>query len=68
MIEAAGGVPVLSVAGERSRRLAWEEVAAQAIDLTVFSPCGFDLNGAVAQAASLLDRPEAAALGLRGGG
>lgn len=63
MVEAAGGVTVLAVAGERSRRVTWEEVAVEVIDLTVFSPCGFDLQGAVAQASSFLDRPEADALG-----
>lgn len=63
MVEAAGGVPVLATPGERSRRLTWEEIAAEAIDLTVFSPCGFDLDGAVAEAASFLHRPEVAALG-----
>jgi iron complex transport system substrate-binding protein len=63
MVEAAGGEPVLSSGGERSRRLAWDEIAREAVDVTVFAPCGFDLDGAVAQAASFLDRPEAAALG-----
>jgi iron complex transport system substrate-binding protein len=59
MVDAAGGVPVLAVAGERSRRLTWEEIAAEQIDLTVFAPCGFDLEGAVAQSDEFLDRPEA---------
>jgi iron complex transport system substrate-binding protein len=63
MVEAAGGVPVLAVPGERSRRLTWEEIGDEAIDVTVFSPCGFDLDGAVVQAASFLDRPEVAGLG-----
>ncbi len=63
MIEAAGGVPVLAAGGERSRRLAWEEIAGEAIDVTVFMPCGFDLDGAVAEADSLLGRPEAAGMG-----
>jgi iron complex transport system substrate-binding protein len=63
MVEAAGGVPVLALAGERSRRLSWEEIGGDAIDVTVFSPCGFDLDGAVVQAASFLDRPEVAGLG-----
>lgn len=63
MVEAAGGLPVLAAAGERSRRVSWEEIAAEKIDVTVFSPCGFDLAGAVAQAASFLDRPEAGCLG-----
>ena len=63
MVEAAGGMPVLSVPGERSRRLTWTEIAAEVIDVTVFAPCGFDLDGAVAQATSFLDRPEVAGLG-----
>jgi iron complex transport system substrate-binding protein len=63
MIEAAGGLPVLAASGERSRRLDWEEIAAERIDVTVFMPCGFDLNGAVEVADSLLGRPEVAALG-----
>lgn len=63
MVEAAGGEPVLAAAGERSRRLSWDEVAAEVVDVTVFSPCGFDLDGAVRQAPALWDRPEGAGLG-----
>jgi iron complex transport system substrate-binding protein len=63
MVVAAGGVPVLSIPGERSRRLTWEEIGEEEIDVTVFAPCGFDLDGGAAQATSFLDRPEAAGLG-----
>lgn len=63
MVEVAGGRPVLAQAGEPSRRVDWGEIAAQEIDVTVFSPCGFDLEGAVAQATSFLARPEAQRLG-----
>jgi iron complex transport system substrate-binding protein len=63
MVEAAGGVPVLAIAGARSRRLMWEEIVPEPIDVTVFIPCGFDLDGAVAQASKLLSRPDAAGLG-----
>jgi iron complex transport system substrate-binding protein len=63
MIEAAGGEPVLAVGGERSIRMTWEQIAAEAIDVTVFAPCGFDLEGSVAQAESFLGRPEASGLG-----
>jgi iron complex transport system substrate-binding protein len=63
MVEAAGGTPVLSAAGERSRRLTWEEIAAEQIDVTVFSPCGYDLAGSVSQASAFLDRPEVDRLG-----
>ena len=63
MIEAAGGEPVLAKAGESSRRLTWEEITSEEIDITIFSPCGFDLEGAVDQADSLLGRPDLSALG-----
>ena len=63
MVEAAGGEALLSSGGERSHRLSWEQIAREAVDITVFMPCGFDLDGAVAQARSFVGRPEAAALG-----
>jgi iron complex transport system substrate-binding protein len=62
-VEAAGGVPVLAVAGARSRRLTWEEIGTADVDITIFMPCGFDLEGAVAQAPGLLAHPRAAKLG-----
>lgn len=63
MVEAAGGESVLATGGEKSRRLTWEQIAGEAVDVTVFAPCGFDLDGAVAQAESFLGRSEAAGLG-----
>jgi iron complex transport system substrate-binding protein len=63
MVVAAGGDPVLATPGEPSRRMSWEEIGAERVDVTVFSPCGFDLEGAVAQAPTLLSRPEARGLG-----
>jgi iron complex transport system substrate-binding protein len=62
-VEAAGGVPVLADAGVRSRRLTWEEIGTTDVDITIFMPCGFDLEGAVAQAPGLLAHPLAAKLG-----
>ncbi len=62
-VEAAGGVPVLAVAGARSRRLTWEEIGSADVDITIFMPCGFDLEGAVAQARGLLEHPGSAGLG-----
>ncbi len=63
MVDAAGGEPVLAEARARSRRLGWEEIAGAEIDVTVFSPCGFDLAGSVEQADSFLGRSEVARLG-----
>ncbi|HWD55859.1 MAG TPA: cobalamin-binding protein [Acidimicrobiales bacterium] len=63
MVQVAGGEPVLAAAGERSRRVTWQEIGAEMIDVTVFSPCGFDLSGAVEQSASFLGRPDLPDLG-----
>lgn len=63
MVTAAGGLPVLACAGESSRRMGWDEVHAEQVDVTIFSPCGFDLDGALAQSGALLSQPEAAGLG-----
>jgi iron complex transport system substrate-binding protein len=63
MVQAAGGVPILAEAGVPSRRLSWDEVTSESIDITVFAPCGYDLEGAVTQAQPLLQRADVAALG-----
>jgi iron complex transport system substrate-binding protein len=62
-VVAAGGEPVLAWSGARSRRLAWNEIGATQVDVTIFMPCGFDLAGAVAESPVLLARPEADSLG-----
>ncbi|NNG38115.1 cobalamin-binding protein [Flexivirga sp. ID2601S] len=43
MIETAGGLSVLGDAGEKSRRLSWDEVAGSRPDVVVVAPCGFGL-------------------------
>lgn len=53
MVTAAGGDPVLGVAGERSRRVTWETVRDAHPDLVVCAPCGFDRAAAQDQADSL---------------
>jgi iron complex transport system substrate-binding protein len=63
MVEAAGGEPVLGELRSPSRRLTWEEIGAESIDVTIFSPCGFDLAGAVKHAASFLERSDLPDLG-----
>jgi iron complex transport system substrate-binding protein len=45
MIELAGGEPLLATAGEKSRRVAWEQVHAAEPDVVVVAPCGFDREG-----------------------
>jgi iron complex transport system substrate-binding protein len=63
MVEAAGGEPVLGEFRAPSRRLTWEEIGAESIDVTIFTPCGYDLAGAVEQASSFLGRPDLPDLG-----
>ncbi len=60
MVTAAGGEPVLADAGLPSRRLGWEEIGPDPVDVTIFAPCGFDLDGALEQAEVLLAQPQAA--------
>jgi iron complex transport system substrate-binding protein len=45
MVEAAGGVPLLATAGERSQRVTWDAVHAAEPELVVVAPCGFDRDG-----------------------
>jgi iron complex transport system substrate-binding protein len=45
MIELAGGEPLLGTAGEKSRRVTWEQVHAVGPDVVVVAPCGFDRLG-----------------------
>jgi iron complex transport system substrate-binding protein len=58
MIELAGGEPVLASRGTPSVRVSWDQIVSASPQVVVFMPCGYDLDGAVAEAGSLLDRPE----------
>jgi iron complex transport system substrate-binding protein len=53
MVEAAGGVEVLGVAGEPSHSTTWEQVLAAQPELIVAAPCGFDEAGAAERSAGL---------------
>lgn len=53
MIEAAGGTPVLATPGADSRRTTWEAILGAEPEVIVVAPCGFDLDGATAQADEL---------------
>ena len=45
MIEIAGGEPLLATSGQKSRRVAWEQVSAADPDVVIVAPCGFDSPG-----------------------
>jgi iron complex transport system substrate-binding protein len=57
MVLAAGGEPVLSPPGARSRRLEWPEVADAAPAVVLFMPCGYHLDSAVEEGAALPHTP-----------
>ena len=50
LVTAAGGEPVSGRPGQMSVTASWESVAACAPDLAVVAPCGYHLDGAIAQA------------------
>jgi iron complex transport system substrate-binding protein len=49
MVALAGGEAVLATAGEKSVRIAWEQVLAADPEIVVVMPCGFHLDETVAQ-------------------
>jgi iron complex transport system substrate-binding protein len=63
MLLAAGADPVLSPAGARSRRMEWAEIENAAPQVVLFMPCGYYLDGAVAESAALLEQPALASAG-----
>jgi len=58
MIGTAGGEAVLGSPGTPSIRITWELVASAAPEVVVFMPCGYGLEETVAEASSVLERPE----------
>ncbi len=54
VVTAAGGSPVLALAGERSVATDWPAIAGAGAEVVVVAPCGFDLDGASAQADAVL--------------
>lgn len=54
LVTAAGGTPVAARPGARSVQIDWPAVAATAPDLVLVAPCGFHLDGARAQARSVV--------------
>lgn len=58
IVALAGGVEVIASAGERSRRLNWDEVAQADPDVILLSPCGFTLERSADEWNALSERPE----------
>lgn len=56
LVRAAGGVPVLTRSGEKSVPTTWDDIARADPDHIVVAPCGYDLEGALDQARSVIDR------------
>ncbi|MFF5174479.1 ABC transporter substrate-binding protein [Micromonospora sp. NPDC000089] len=53
LVTAAGGEPVATRPGARSVQVPWSELRDAAPDVVLVAPCGFRLDGAVAQAATV---------------
>jgi iron complex transport system substrate-binding protein len=56
LVSAAGGDPVASNLGAPSTQTSWDEIAAADPEVVLVSPCGFHLDGAIAQAELVVDR------------
>jgi iron complex transport system substrate-binding protein len=62
LVRAAGGEPVAARPGERSVETTWATLAAAEPAVVLVTPCGFHLDGAAAQAASVAPRFPGAAI------
>jgi iron complex transport system substrate-binding protein len=56
LVEMAGGEDVLGFAGEPSRQVTWEEVAAAQPEVVVVMPCGYDAARALVEAEDFGER------------
>jgi iron complex transport system substrate-binding protein len=63
LIEIAGGVDVLGMAGEPSQTVTWDEVRAAEPEIVVVMPCGYDT--ARAEQEALAYAPQLRSLGAR---
>ena len=55
IINAAGGEAVVCRPGERSVQTTWQEITDAQPDVVIVAPCGFGLDGASEQAASIIN-------------
>jgi iron complex transport system substrate-binding protein len=58
IISLAGGREMIGRAGERSRRITWEEVAAADPEVILVAACGFSIDRAEAELDAIADRRE----------
>jgi iron complex transport system substrate-binding protein len=56
LIEYAGGVDLLGLAGEPSEQRSWEEVAAARPEVVIVAPCGYDVERGRLEAHDYADR------------
>ena len=56
LIEYAGGVDLLGLAGEPSEQRSWEEVAAARPEVVIVAPCGYEVERALEEARAYADR------------
>jgi iron complex transport system substrate-binding protein len=69
LLRAAGGEPVAARPGARSVQTTWAEFAAAKPDIVLVTPCGFHLDGAARQAATVARHlPNAAVWAIDGDG
>ena len=54
LVTAAGGVPTIGRAGEKSVRVSWNQALESTPDVVVCAPCGYDLPGSTALARDLV--------------
>ena len=59
LIEYAGGVDLLGLAGEPSEQRTWEEVAAARPEVVIVAPCGYEVDRAHEEALAYADRLDA---------
>jgi iron complex transport system substrate-binding protein len=58
MVEAAGGVNVLSAKGEPSKVVTWRQIRDENPEVIVFMPCGYYLEEAEGEGAALSQQPD----------
>lgn len=56
LVVAAGGHPVAARPGGRSAQTTWDQITASGPDLVIVAPCGYHLDGALAQARMVATR------------